>query len=189
MKKFNLIKLKKIKGFFKNLPKILGENAFLTFLGILLFSLILGVLIFYQYGILAQKEKLEDIEKPFKFKEKTYQTILKTLEEKREAFEGAGLKQYPNPFQVEEEILASPPELEEESEKETSSESTNEEIETLLAATNLFNFYLIKGEELPLASERAKIWGKKGLGLASEYYGSDYQNFRLLKKLKRELTD
>ncbi len=179
MKKINFIKLKKIKGFSKKLPRILGENAFLTFLGILLFSLTLGALIFYQYSILAQKEKLEDIEKPFKFKEETYQAILKTLGEREEIFKMIDLKQYPDPFRTKEEISTSFPELEGESEKET----------TFLVATTLFEFYLIKGEELPSVKERAKIWEEKGLGLANEYHGSDYQNFRLLEKLKRELTD
>lgn len=182
MKKFNLIKLKKIKGFFKKFPRILGENAFLTILGVSLFSLILGILIFYQYSILAQKEKLEDIGKSFKFKEKTHQAILKTLEEREEIFEMIDLKQYPDPFRTKKE-----------SEKKLSEERIQELlsrplVQELLKASNLYEFYITRGEELFTIEERSQIWQELDLGQSEEYQGSYSQNIKLLIELKIELT-
>lgn len=102
MFKLKKIKLKKIKNFLKSLPRTLGENAFLTFLGLLFVSLILGAFIFYQYSFLIGKEpptKIgEGAEKPLKFKEKTYQNILKIWQEKEERFKETDLKEYSNPF-------------------------------------------------------------------------------------------
>lgn len=93
------IKLNKIKIFFKKLPKILAEKAFLTFLGLLFISLIFGILTFYQYSVLAGKEKPEISEKPLQFKEKTYQEILKTWQERDKKFEETETKEYSDPFQ------------------------------------------------------------------------------------------
>ncbi len=92
------IKLKKIKKFFGKLPRILGEHAFLTFLGLLIIALILGGIIFYKYNILAEKEKPEVLEKPLTFEEKTYQEILKVWQEKEKKFEETDFKAYPDPF-------------------------------------------------------------------------------------------
>ena len=68
------IKTKKIKDSLKKLPRVLGENAFLAFLGLLVIALILGGLIFYKYSFLVEKEpptKIgEGVEKPLKFNEK-----------------------------------------------------------------------------------------------------------------------
>ena len=50
------IKTKKIKDSLKKLPRVLGENAFLAFLGLLVIALILGGLIFYKYSFLVEKE-------------------------------------------------------------------------------------------------------------------------------------
>jgi predicted neutral ceramidase superfamily lipid hydrolase len=92
------IQLNKIREFLKKLPRILAEQAFISFLVLLLLALILGGLIFYKYSILVQKEKLEVPEGPIQFKEKTYQEVLKIWQEREKKFEEANSKQYLNPF-------------------------------------------------------------------------------------------
>ncbi|MDP2967333.1 MAG: hypothetical protein Q8N87_02900 [bacterium] len=92
------IKFNKIKIFFKKLPRILGEKAFLTFLFLLFISLILGGIIFYKYSILAEKAEPRIIEKPLQFKEKVYQKVLDEWEAREKRFKETELKEYPDPF-------------------------------------------------------------------------------------------
>jgi hypothetical protein len=98
MLKLKKVQLKKIKSFLKKLPRILGEEVFLTFLGLLIFSLVLGALTFYKYNLLAKKIEPQITERPLKFKEKTYEDVLKIWQEREERFKEADLKEYPNPF-------------------------------------------------------------------------------------------
>jgi hypothetical protein len=100
MFKLKRIKLNKVKKILKKLPKTLGEKAFLTFLGFLLISLIFGAAIFYRYSILIKKEKPEITEKHLRFREKTYQTILKEWQERNKKFSEIDLKEYPDPFRI-----------------------------------------------------------------------------------------
>ena len=93
-----MLKFKKIEVFLKKLPKILGEKAFLTYLGLLILALILGGFIFYQYNILAKKTEVQITEKLLRFEEEVYNKVLKIWQEKEEKFEGADLKKYPDPF-------------------------------------------------------------------------------------------
>lgn len=94
------VKIKKIKEFLKRLPRTLGDKAFLTFLVFLLMALIFGGIIFYKYNILVKKVQPEIVEKPIQFKEKAYQDVLKTWQEKEERFKETDLKQYPDPFKA-----------------------------------------------------------------------------------------
>ena len=98
MKLVKRIKLNKIKNFLKKLPRNLGKNSFSTLLGLLLLSLILGALVFYQYSILAGREKPEVVEEPLQFEEKTYQIIFDEWQKRTERFSEAELKEYPDPF-------------------------------------------------------------------------------------------
>jgi len=98
MLKLKKIKFKKAIEFFKKLPRTLGERAFLTFLGLLLIALIFGGLVFYKYSILVEKAEPEISKIPLKFKEKTYQEVLKVWQEKEKRFEEANFKIYPDPF-------------------------------------------------------------------------------------------
>jgi predicted DNA-binding transcriptional regulator len=92
------LKIKEIKQFLKKLPRTLGERSFKTFLGLLLITLIFSGFIFYKYSFLAEKGKLEALEKPLKFNEKIYQEVLKVWQEKEKKFEEANFKEYPDPF-------------------------------------------------------------------------------------------
>jgi hypothetical protein len=98
MLKFKKIEGKKIGGFLKKLPKVLGEKAFLTYLGLLVLALILGGFIFYQYNILAKKTEVQVTEKLLGFEKEVYDKVLKIWQEKEENFEGADFKEYPNLF-------------------------------------------------------------------------------------------
>ena len=98
MVKIPRLKIKETRQFLKKLPRTLGEKSFLTFLGLLLISLIFSGFIFYKYSFLAEKEKLEVLEKPLKFNEKVYQDVLKIWQEKEKKFEETNFKEYPDPF-------------------------------------------------------------------------------------------
>jgi len=92
------LKFKKITDPLEKLSRIFGEHAFLTFLGLLLFSLVLGSFIFYEYSILAEKAEPKIIEKPLEFKEKIYQEVLAEWQKRKERFEKTDLREYSNPF-------------------------------------------------------------------------------------------
>ncbi len=96
--KINKINLKKIKGFFGKLSRILGEKAFLTFLGLLIIFLIFGAFLFYKYIFLVEKTQPEILEKPLQFNEGLLWEILQRFEEKEKKFEETKTKEYPNPF-------------------------------------------------------------------------------------------
>ncbi len=100
MKKIPKFKTKKIKEFFKNLPQILGEQAFLAFLIFLFIVFIFGGIIFYKYDILAQRATPQVTEKPLQFEEKTYEDVLKIWQEKENKFKVSDSKIYPDPFKI-----------------------------------------------------------------------------------------
>lgn len=92
------MKLRKIGSFFKKLPRVLGENSFLTFLGLLFVSLVLGALVFYKFSFLVGKEKLEITEESLRFQEKTYQAVLDEWQKRDERLSEINLKLYSDPF-------------------------------------------------------------------------------------------
>ena len=98
MIKLKKIQLKKFEVFLKKLPRILAERVFLTFLGLLILSLIFGAFLFYKYNFLIKKIEPQITERPLKFKEKTYEDVLKSWQEREERFKEAEFKEYPNPF-------------------------------------------------------------------------------------------
>ncbi len=93
-------KTKKIKDFFKKLPKILGERAFLAFLIFLFVVFIFGGIIFYKYDILVQRANPQITEMPLQFEEKNYENVLKIWQEKEVKFKASDSKTYPDPFRI-----------------------------------------------------------------------------------------
>ena len=186
------IKIRRTKNFFKKLPKTLALHPFLTFWVLLSIALILGSIIFYKHSILAEKPEIETSKELLRFKQGVYQKVLDRWQQREENLENISLKEYINPFHMMRGEI-SPPVFPEEA-TSTPEELPSEEpslpsnIEELLAATNLTQFYMIKGEIMPFLWQRAKMWQEKGLGLEDEYKGSKYQNMLLLEKLKEELT-
>jgi hypothetical protein len=98
MSKLRTINFKKIRLFFGKLPKILGENAFWTFLGLFIIALLIGGIIFYRYNILPKKVEVPSPEGILKFQEEDYQQVLQVWQAKELNFQEADLKEYPNPF-------------------------------------------------------------------------------------------
>lgn len=183
------INLSKIRIFFKKLPWVSAEKSFLTFLTLSIFAFFLGGFVFYKYYYLIEKTTPEASGKVLKIEEKSYQDLLSFWGSRAKKIEEADLKRYINPFQeIREkttEIQGPSPELETKIEKESLSK---EKIEELKKAVTLYEFYKIKGGNLLLISERAKIWEAKGLGSAEDYQGFYDQNIKLLEEFKKELA-
>ncbi len=93
-----IVKTKKIKHFFKKIPKKLAVYAFLTFLGILLIFSIISVFIFYQNVTLAQRKEIEVSESPLGFDKITYQQILDIWEQREKRFNELDSEEYLNIF-------------------------------------------------------------------------------------------
>lgn len=176
-----------INVFCKKILKKLSTSSFFTFFIFFCFFLILGTIIFYQYAFLAKKAKIEISERTFQFEEKIYKQILEIWEDRKRRFKEADYKEYFNPFKLvlEEKKLPEEKRLSEERIEELLGLPL---IQDLLRATNLYDFYSKKGEELLLIEERAQIWQELGLGQVGEYQGTYSQNIKLLEELKKELT-
>jgi len=88
----------KIKIAFIKLLKVLANYAFLAFLVLLFLSLIFGVILLYKYDVLAQKEKVEVLIEPLRFKKEVFESVLSAREEREKRFKESEFKEYPNPF-------------------------------------------------------------------------------------------
>ena len=155
-----------------NLPKVLGEKAFLTFFGLLIFSLAIGGVVFFKNDILVKRMKIESVEKPIQFKEESYWSILDILIKREEKLEAVGSKTYSDPFNGEKKEVSIP--------VEGTASSTFAQGG---GANTLFEFYKANKSKLPPIEERAKVWEQMGLGGAEDYLGTFYQNIKLLQAL------
>ena len=179
---------KKLSDILNNLSRNLTEHAFFTFLALLLIALISGGLLFYKYSVLVQTIEPEIKQESIQFQENLYQKILEEWENRKaRRFEEAESKYYLNPFQPGEREKAA------DGEKKLSEERTQEllanpQIQELLRATNLYEFYAAKGETFLTVEERGKIWQELELGREEEYQGTYNQNIKFLSELKKELT-
>lgn len=89
------LKIEKIQ----RLAEILVKKTLLIIFLLFIFSLILGIFIFYQSYFLIQKKAIQPKEEiPF-FEEKIYQEILEIWQKKEKNFSEANLREYPNLFQ------------------------------------------------------------------------------------------
>lgn len=184
MNKLFLVKFKKTIAAF--LSKT-AEYPLTATLCLFFIVLALGAFVFYQYDILIKnaEPKTEEV---IRFQKEIYQQILKEWQTREARFGSAGSRSYINPFVLG--VRA----RESDGEKKLSTERTQEllsnpQIQELLKASNLFQFYTVKGEAFLTIDERAKIWKELGLGQEEEYRGSYSQNIKLLSELKRELTE
>lgn len=193
----NKIKIEKVKNFLKRLPKLLAVHPFATFLVLLAVDLILSSFIFYKYVFLIERLEVQNFGNILKFDEATYQEVLNEWQQREEALKDIDSKIYPNPFESPGKELVSPTSTEPatSSPEATSTPSEPPEepvlppnIERLLAASNIYEFYIIKDGFVPSVRQRAKVWQEKGLGSEDSYKGTEYQNMILLNKLKEELT-
>ena len=100
MYKLKLIKLKKISKTLKSLLRVLAEKSFLTFLGMFLIVLILGLAVFYYSHIFLTEVSDETVkeEKLLKFDTKAQQKVLEEWQKRNENFYAIDFKEYPDPF-------------------------------------------------------------------------------------------
>lgn len=171
------INFKKIKRKSIKFLEILGQHDFLVFLFLFSLSLIIGMIIFYNYSFLVQRKEIKVTEGVFRFKQEDYSTILKIWEERNENFQKAEFLFFLNPF---DKIRKESGQFTIEQEKEIESEVFLENFQT---AINLYKFYLSREQSLPTIEERARLWEELGLGKASEYRGTVFQNQELLSRL------
>ncbi|MFH1820481.1 MAG: hypothetical protein ABH805_01015 [Candidatus Nealsonbacteria bacterium] len=163
-----------------------AEHAMVTFLFLSFIALITGGFLFYQYSFLAEKSEPEIIDKTTKFKEEFYLNILVEWQEREAMFKKVDEKKYLNPFAPGPRTLSL-------AEKKLSEERTQElllnpQIQALLKATNLYEFYTKQGSIFLTVDERAEIWEELELGTKAGYIGTYSQNIRFLSELKKELT-
>ena len=74
------------------------KNMFLSYLGFLLVSFIIGFAIFYYYSLSAEQSFEISEEELLKFNRETYQKVLFEWQKKNERFLQIETKEYPNPF-------------------------------------------------------------------------------------------
>jgi len=96
------INISKLKRSLRKLPKMLAGKAFLLLLFAILFDILVGAFIFYQYSFLPQREEIQLVEKPLILREGLLSKILKELGERESRLKEASLKVYSDPFQIEE---------------------------------------------------------------------------------------
>lgn len=180
------------KGFFpkfKNAFRVfltrLAGHSLTTIIFLFLIVLTLGAVLFYQYDILAENAEPKSGGEAIRFQQELYQQILQEWQAREARFAVAGSQNYINPFQLGLRATVGEKKL---SEARTEELLSNPQIQELLKATNLYQFYDAKGETFLTIDERAKIWQELGLGQEAEYQGTYNQNIKLLSELKKELT-
>ncbi len=101
MFKIGKINPKKIKAFFKKIPIVLGEKAFLFFWVLLVLALLLGGLIFYGfYHAASQGPEKEVSGSQSAFEHNTYQRILQIWDVRGKNLRQTELKRYPDLFNL-----------------------------------------------------------------------------------------
>ena len=77
----------------------LARHAFFVLLILMLASILMGEYIFYKYGVLAVNYVPDSVVNPNRFREQTYQSVLKSYQERQEKFESSAQSVPQNPFQ------------------------------------------------------------------------------------------
>ena len=90
--------LQKIKDRLSGSCRYLAERAFLTFLALVLVSLIFGGCLFYKYSFLIDKNEPKIDSAAVQLKEDLYQKVITQWQDRQGRFEGAGAKSYPDSF-------------------------------------------------------------------------------------------
>lgn len=93
----NQIDFKKITGYFLRIFNSLTERLFLSYVVLILISLLIGLAFFYKYNILPQRVEPE-LSPVIKFEERIYRQVLDEWQSRGERFELAKTKKYPGLF-------------------------------------------------------------------------------------------
>ena len=177
----------KLKNIYSGFLRGLAGNPLPAIVFLFLVVLALGALIFYRYDILVGLSEPKAAGETIQFQEELYQQVLKEWQAREERFQAASSQNYINPFQSGIRVVAgsSSKKL---SEERTQELLSNPQVQELLKAANLYQFYTAKGEVFLTIDERARIWQELALGQQGEYSGTYNQNIKLLSELKKELT-
>ena len=108
--KIDISSLKKFLVTFSE--KILDKDSLLLFFAIF-FSLLIGLVVFYQYNFLPQRKEIKIIETPFLIEEEVLSKILTELEQRENKFNQEELRATPDPFWPEQTIEVEQPAIEE----------------------------------------------------------------------------
>ena len=87
-------KLAKINSYLCKSCRFSARHAFLSFLVLVLMSLVLGGFLFYKYSFLIAKIEPEITGKTVQFKEGLYQKVMLELQNRQERFKKADAKKY-----------------------------------------------------------------------------------------------
>ena len=98
MFKIKRIKLGKLKKTLGAAPRLLADNYFSTFLVMSFFSVILAMVIFYQYGINIRDDQADISDEVLRFDDDTYQEVLVEWQKKIQESSEVDSKEYKNPF-------------------------------------------------------------------------------------------
>ncbi|MFH1780647.1 MAG: hypothetical protein ABH841_01440 [Candidatus Nealsonbacteria bacterium] len=158
----------------------LAKNPLYAVAFLFLIVLALGALIFYQYDASVEFFEPRIPGETIQFQKDLYYRILKERQDRDERFAKIDDQNYINPFQAKREKLIL------NTLEKTKIISVDSKI---LNAGTLQEFYVLKGERMPLLSERTKMWQEFGLGGLQSYIGSNSQNQLLLAELKKRLTE
>jgi hypothetical protein len=100
MKITTKIETKRIKEFFKKIPRAIGKHFFLSFLFVVFLALVFGGLVLYQYVFLAESIEFNVPERPVFFDEDTYKKVLESWQAREKKIQEIESKQYSNPFSI-----------------------------------------------------------------------------------------
>ncbi len=87
----------KVEGI-KNIPWVLASHAFLIIIFFIFLYLLVGVYLFYTYGILVEGEAPKIVDNTIEFNYSAYEGVLRAWEAKDQSFQESVNGIYPNPF-------------------------------------------------------------------------------------------
>ena len=183
MKKINI---KNILKLIKTLLKKIISHSFVVVFVLIATAFLINNFLFNRFYFAPINKEVLFIDNMINFDEDIHNEALHRWEKKENSFLEADEKLYFDPFYPNFSMKKS-------GEKKLSIERTEEllsdpDIQALLRATNLYEFYNNKGGLL-LIEDRAEIWEELLLGSKNGYSGTYNQNILFLEELKKELTD
>ncbi len=95
---YNHKRLNAYKKKIEVLPWIIGTHAFLSILIFILLDIILGMILFFNYALLAKFEAPENVVISTKLQESTYRSVLDSLQARENVFNNSSKENYTDPF-------------------------------------------------------------------------------------------
>ena len=178
-------KIKRIIKIIKSRIEGFLSRSFLIIILSISTCIIFGGVIFYKYILIPIEGNFKHQKDLIEIDIDSYLNVLDKWEDNKRRFKEADIKKFKNPFfPIQAKVNLPKDEIIIEEETIIEDNISLEDFEEILAQT-IFDFYKIKGEEMPLIPERALIWEELGLGKAEDYRGTHFQNISLLGALKK----